>query len=77
MKLLHNTLFIFSFSVFTTLFCILNVCTGHFADDDVYDQFRQHCVLWSPRKNGASWSVVGHLGEEAALSFGFYHSIFI
>lgn len=73
----HNKLFTFSLSVFTTFFVFFKCCADHFADDDVYDQFRQHCVLWSPWKNRASWSVVVHLGEEAVSSFGLYHSIFL
>ena len=42
------------------------VCTpDHFPVDGLYDQFRQHCVLWSPGENWTCRSGVINFGEEA------------
>lgn len=70
-------IFLYFKDYYVCFLCLFLYYSDNFADDDVHDQFHQHCVLWSSGKNGTSGSFVGHFGEEAVLSSGLYRLDFI
>lgn len=49
-------------------YCICFCVPDHFPVDDLFDQYHQHCVLWSPGKKWTCWSIIINCGEDTCSS---------